>query len=386
MSTHSDPAKLPYSPGLEGVIAGESAISAVDPTAGLIYRGYDIHELAAASAFEDIVWLLLHGELPTPAEFEQVREQLAAAEPLPEPVLDMLRLLPADMHPIDVLRTGVSMLAPFDPDLSDHSHDANLRKSIRLIARLATLTTTAWRIARGNPPVPAGANITFAGRFLLGLTGREPEPWRTSAMNVVLALYAEHEFNASTFAARVTASTMSDIYAAVTSAIGTLKGPLHGGANEEAMHMLRDIASPDRAEAWVKQRLAKREKIMGFGHRVYRSGDSRVPMMRQLARNLAKQFDEEALVDICERLEAVMKREKNLYSNLDLYAAPVLYLLGVPPQLNVSVFACSRVAGWCAHVIEQHDHNRLIRPRCIYTGPPKRPLPARVAVGSAASG
>ena len=361
-----------YSPGLEGVIAGESAICQVDPAAGLLYRGYDIHELASRSHFEEVVWLLLHGELPTPAEFQDIRDELAAGE-LPEAVLSLLRLMPPAAHPIDVLRTGVSVLGGFDPELSDHSHAANVRKAVRLVARVSTLVTSAWRVSQGLGPFTGGANLTHAARYLFSLSGREPEPWMTSAMNTVLTLYAEHEFNASTFSARVTASTLADIYAAVTSALGTLKGPLHGGANEEAMNMLRDIGSVDRADAWVTERLARKEKIMGFGHRVYRQGDSRVPAMRSLARELAGRFGQGTLVDICERLEAVMEREKGLYSNLDLYAAPVLYLMGVPSALNVSVFACSRVSGWCAHVIEQHDHNRLIRPRCLYTGPPRRP-------------
>jgi 2-methylcitrate synthase/citrate synthase II len=364
-----------YSPGLEGVIAGESAISSVDAGAGLLYRGYDIHELAAQSSFEEIVCLLLQGELPTPSQLEKTREDLAAELHLPDPIVSMLRLMPAGAHPIDVLRTGVSMLASFDPALNDSSHETNLKKAMRLIAKIPTLITSGWRIAKGEEPYSPGEHLPYAARFLFSLTGVEPQPHLSSAMNRVLVLYAEHEFNASTFAARVTASTMSDIYAAITTALGTLKGPLHGGANEEAMKMLREIGSPDHAEAWVKDHLARKQKIMGFGHRVYKKGDSRVPAMRELARDLGKRLGEPQWVAICEQLETAVGREKGLCANLDLYAAPALYLMGIPPELNISVFAASRVTGWCAHVIEQHDHNRLIRPRSLYTGPARRAYP-----------
>ncbi len=364
-----------YSPGLDGVVAGETTICQVDPNAGLLYRGYDVHDLAVAVPFEDVAWLLYYGELPTPEQSETMRAGLAAQQALPAPVVDALRLFPTDAAPNDVLRTGVSMLGAFDPDLNDHSHAANLRKALRLLARVSTLVTSGWRVSQGKAPVNPGAHLTHSGRFLFCLTGREPEPWQSHAMDVVFALYAEHEFNASTFAARVTASTMADMYAAVTSALGTLKGPLHGGANEQAMTMLRQIPNPDAGEVWIKERLARKEKVMGFGHRVYRSGDSRVPVMRELAHDLGRRTGNEVWADVCERLEEVMRREKGLCANVDLYAAPVLQMLGIPWQLNTPVFACSRVAGWCAHVIEQHDHNRLIRPRSVYTGPARRDWP-----------
>jgi 2-methylcitrate synthase/citrate synthase II len=369
--------KPTYSPGLDGVVAGETEICQVDPNAGLLYRGYDVDELAPTVPFEDVVWLLLYGNLPTPQQSQQLRARLAADEALPAPVVQALRLFPADAPPNDVLRTGVSMLGVFDPDVNDHSHAANLEKALRLVARTSTLVTSSWRIAQGAAPVTPPAHLSHSARFLFCLTGREPEPWQVHAIDVVFALYAEHEFNASTFAARVTASTMADMYAAVTSALGTLKGPLHGGANEQAMTMLRQIPDPDAGEAWIKERLARKEKVMGFGHRIYRSGDSRVPVMRDLARDLGRRTGHETWADVCERLEEVMRREKNLCANVDLYAAPVLFMLGIPWQLNTPVFACSRVAGWCAHVIEQHDHNRLIRPRSLYTGHPRRPAPAR---------
>ena len=375
----ADP-KSAYSPGLEGVIAGESTICWVDPNAGLLYRGYDVHELAANASFEEVVWLLLHDDLPTPEQLGQISQQLADERTLPKPVLSALELMPRDTHPMDMLRTGVSMLAAFDPELNDHSHDANVRKAVRLIAKVSTLITSGWRIAHGEEPVPAQHDLTHAANFVYKLAGNVPESWQTEVFDTILVLYAEHEFNASTFSARVTASTMADMYAAVTTALGTLKGPLHGGANEEAMKVLVEIGSPERAEAWLKDKLARKEKVMGFGHRVYKKGDSRVPMMRDICRKLGQRFNQPQWVAICEKLEEVMEREKHLCANLDLYAAPVFHLMGVAPALNTPIFAASRVSGWCAHVIEQHDHNRLIRPRCLYTGPERRAYrPTRAA-------
>ena len=363
-----------YSPGLEGVIAGETAVCWVDPDAGLLYRGYDIHELAEHAGFEEVAWLLLRGELPTAEQAAQFTRDLAAQRALPGEVETALRQFPRSAHPMDVLRTGVSMLAAFDPELNDHSHEANLRKAVRLIARVSTLITDGWRILHGQAPVPARADLSHAANFFHGLTGQAPEPWRTKILDTILVLYADHEFNASTFSSRVTASTLADIYAAVTTGLGTLKGPLHGGANEETMKMLRDITTPDQAEAWMMERLARKEKVMGFGHRVYKKGDSRVPIMREFARQLGQRLGQEQWVPICERLESVMEREKKLCANVDLYAAPVFHLLGLPPELNTPVFALSRVSGWCAHIIEQQDHNRLIRPRSLYGGPPRREL------------
>ncbi len=368
--------KPTYSPGLDGVIAGESAICAVDASAGLLYRGYDIHELATRASFEDVVWLLLHGELPTTAEYEQIREQLAAEDRIPDAITAIFRLMPKTALPIDMLRTGVSILGTFDPKPDDLSHAANVGRAIRLIAAIPSLIATGWRIANGKPPPGPADHLTHAARFLFGLSGTPPPPAMVSAMNTILILYAEHEFNASTFAARVTASTLSDMYSAITSAIGTLKGPLHGGANEQAMNVLREVGSPQRAEEWVKRKLAAKEKVMGFGHRVYRNGDSRVSVMRELGKQLGNESGQQRWIAICEALEAVMLREKNLYANVDLYAAPVLYMMGIPHELNTPIFAAARAAGWCAHVIEQQDHNRLIRPRSLYTGPPPRHYPS----------
>jgi 2-methylcitrate synthase len=375
MSTTTTENKPAYSPGLAGVVAGETSICWVDPNAGLMYRGYDIHKVAEQANFEEVAYLLLKGELPNAQELMDFGKEIARERNLPEHVLDMLRLLPKTMHPMDVLRTGVSMLAAFDPDLNDHSHEANVRKAIRLIARVSTLITDAWRISQGKDPLDDKNDLTHAGNFLYKLTGQNPETWQVRMMDTIFILYADHEFNASTFAARVTASTLADMYAACTSACGTLKGPLHGGANEESIYMLNEIATPDRAEDWLKDALAKKKKIMGFGHRVYKKGDSRVPIMREIARDYGRRVGKENWVPICEKLEATMEREKGLCANVDLYAAPVFTMFGFPPELNTPIFAVSRVAGWCAHVIEQHDNNRLIRPRSLYVGPAERPYP-----------
>src|SRR5213592_4471669 len=365
--------KPEYSPGLAGVIAGETAICWVDPNAGLMYRGYDIHEMAQRASYEEVAYLLLNGELPNVKQLAEVRQQIAAQRSLPSPVVKMLRLLPRSTHPMDMLRTGVSMLSAFDPELSDNSHAANVRKSIRLIARVSTLITDGWRISQGEEPLPQKLDLTQAGNFFFKLNGNVPQDWQIRMLDTIFILYADHEFNASTFAARVTASTLAGIYAAVTSAVATLKGPLHGGANEESMKMLEEIGTPDRAEAWLMKKLGTKDKIMGFGHRVYKEGDSRVPAMREIARDLGKRTGKENWVPICEKLEQVMEREKQLCANVDLYAAPVFWLLGFPPELNTPLFAASRVAGWCAHVTEQHHHNRLIRPRSLYVGHELRP-------------
>lgn len=365
--------KSNYSPGLEGVIAGETAICWVDPDAGLLYRGYDIHELAAQAGFEEVAWLLLRGELPTLAELSGFSRELASCRPLPAKVAEVIRLIAAEAHPMDVLRTGVSLLGALDPDREDVSREANLRKSVRLIAQVSSLVTAAWQAARGRGPLPPKPELTHAANFLYEFSGAVPEPWQSEMFDTILVLYADHEFNASTFSARVTASTLADMHAAITSAVGTLKGPLHGGANEASLRMLEEIGSPERAEAWVMERLARKERIMGFGHRVYRQGDSRVPTMRALARSAGRRLGQEQWVPIGEKLEEVMNREKRLCANVDLYAGMVLRMLGIPAELNTPIFACARTSGWCAHVLEQQEHNRLIRPRSLYTGQPRRP-------------
>ena len=375
-----------YSPGLAGVIAGETEICWVDPNAGLMYRGYDIHEMAEQASFEEVAYLLLNGELPTVEQLGEFARQLSKERELPAAVVKMLRLMPPGTHPMDMLRTGVSMLGVFDEELNDHSHQANIRKAIRLIARVSTLVTDGWRISHDEEPLEEKVDLTQAGNFFYKLRGEIPQAWQIRMLDTIFILYADHEFNASTFAARVTASTLADMYAAVTTACGTLKGPLHGGANEESMKMLDDIQTPERAEEWLKKKLAQKAKIMGFGHRVYKKGDSRVPIMREIGRDLGERTGKENWIPICEKLEQTMEREKQLCANVDLYAAPVFTMLGFPPELNTPIFASSRVAGWCAHVVEQHDHNRLIRPRSLYTGPEMRPYPGASSNGAKASG
>jgi len=364
----SAPAKPNYSPGLEGIIAGESSICSIDSEAGLRYRGFDIYDLASNATFPEIIHLLIHKELPNAQQLEAIRKQLSAERDVPSQVIEMLRLLPKNTHPMDAMRTGTSMLASFDPELNDNSHDANVRKSIRIIAKLPNMTCAFHRLSKGKDPIAPRADLGPAANFLYMLDGKDPEEWRVKVMDALYVLYAEHDFNASTFAARTTASTLSDIYSAITSALGALKGPLHGGANEEAMKMMIDIAKPERAETWVKERLAKKGKIMGFGHRVYKHGDSRSKVLHNMTGDLGKRLNQPQWLSIGEALERTMEKEKGLYSNADLYAAPVFYMLGVPSDLNTPIFACSRTSGWCAHVIEQHDANRLIRPRSWYTG------------------
>jgi 2-methylcitrate synthase/citrate synthase II len=379
MSTEIKPA---YSPGLAGVIAGETKICWVDPNAGLAYRGYDIHEMAEQASFEEVAYLLINGDLPNFEQLGKFTRAIANERTVPKQVLEALRLMPKNTHPMDMLRTGVSMLAPFDAELNDHSHAANVRKAVRLLAKVSTLITDGYRIQHGEDPIPENLDLTLAGNFFYKLNGDVPQNWQIRMMDTIFILYADHEYNASTFAARVTASTLADMYAAVTSACGTLKGPLHGGANEESMRMLDEIKTADRAEKWMMDALAQKKKIMGFGHRVYKEGDSRVPIMREIARDLGQRMGKEQWVPICENLERTMEREKHLCANVDLYAAPVFTMFGFDPALNTPIFAASRIAGWCAHVIEQHDNNRLIRPRSLYTGPELRKYPGTPSNGS----
>jgi 2-methylcitrate synthase/citrate synthase II len=379
MTTEPKPA---YSPGLAGVIAGETQICWVDPNAGLMYRGYDIHEMAEQASFEEVAYLLLNGELPNAGQLGQFARDLASERPVPEAIHELLRLMPKGTHPMDMLRTGVSMLGAFDRELNDNLHAANIRKAIRLIARVSTLVTDGWRISQGEDPIEGKKSLTHAGNFFYKLNGEVPQSWQIRMLDTIFILYADHEFNASTFAARVAASTLADMYAAVTSACATLKGPLHGGANEESMKMLDEIKTPERAESWLKEKIANKAKIMGFGHRVYKKGDSRVPIMREIGRDLGERLGKEQWIPICEKLEETMEREKKLCANVDLYAAPVFTMLGFPPELNTPTFAAARVSGWCAHVVEQHDNNRLIRPLSLYVGPEMRPYPGATSDGA----
>jgi 2-methylcitrate synthase len=368
-------APLPgYSPGLEGVIAGESALCEVDEGAtGLRYRGYAIGDLAEQATFEEVAYLLLFGKLPSRKELGDFTALLQTQWPLPGSVEAFIGVVPPSAHPMDILRTGVSLLGMTDPDAADSSRDANLRKSVRLLAQIPILIANAHRLAHAKRQVQPSPDRSFAENLLYLLTDRHDDEQAKAmarVLNVSLILYAEHEFNASTFAARVAASTLTDLHAAVTAAIAALKGPLHGGANEAVAAMLLEIKSRDRAERWVRDALAQKRRVMGFGHRVLRKGDARAAIIKRHAEALSRTCGDTRWYDIATIVDRIMQQEKGLYPNLDFYTAVAYLLIGIPRDLYTPVFVCSRIAGWCAHIIEQQDHNRLIRPRAAYVGPP----------------
>jgi citrate synthase len=367
-----------YSPGLEGVVAGETAISTV--TGGLRYRGYPIGELAEKATFDEVAYLLLHRELPTAKQLADFQQRLAVTRRLPEPLRDLLKSLPRWTPPMDALRTSVSVLAHFDQDTPDNSHDANVRKAERLLAQIPVAVADHYRFSKGMQAVAARQDLSHAANFLYMLRGAEPTADQVRALDVSLILYAEHEFNASTFAARVICSTLSDLHSSITGAIGALKGALHGGANEKVMDILRSVGEPEQAQEWLRSAFDRKERIMGFGHRVYKTGDVRANILKEHARRLAKATNNTKWESISEIIEEAMEREKNLMPNLDWPAGRLYHSLGLDVTLYTPIFVMSRVAGWSAHVIEQLDNNRLIRPRAKYTGPEVRtvrPLPDR---------
>lgn len=359
-----------YRPGLEGIIAGETAISTIAD--GLRYRGYSIEDLAREASFEETAYLVLHGELPTADQLASFSRRLAEAAALPAAIVDTLRALPAHTSLMDVMRTGASLLAHWDPEANDNSHDANLRKVERLLAQLPVVLGTAFRLRSGHDPLTHDPALSFAGNVLWLLNGERPSQRMAHAMDVSLILYAEHEFNASTFTSRVVASTLSDVHSAVTAAIGALKGPLHGGANERVMDVLNEVGSPDRAEAWIRDALNRKLKIMGFGHRVYKTGDPRAEYLKSLCRELAAETGHQDFEKTADVIETIVRGEKKLPPNLDWPSARLYYYLGLPIELYTPLFVLSRVVGWGAHTIEQLDNNRIIRPRSRYTGPPPR--------------
>ncbi|MBX9581211.1 MAG: citrate synthase [Gemmataceae bacterium] len=362
-----------YSPGLEGVIAGETAIGTVE--GGLSYRGYFVGDLVEHASFDETAYLLLHGELPTAAQLAAFRERVAAARRLPPPLKDLLAALPKWTAPLDALRTSVSALAHFDQDASDLSHDANVRKAERLLAQIPVAIADHYHLSRGGNPLPARQELDTAANFLYMIRGTDPSPEEVKALDVSLILYAEHEFNASTFAARVIASTLSDLHCAVTGAIGALKGPLHGGANEKVVDILTAAGdTPEAVEKWVRDALARKERIMGFGHRVYKTGDVRAGILKTFARKVADAAGTAGIEDRADVIERVMAAEKNMYPNLDWPAGRLYHAMRLEIPLYTPIFAMSRITGWAAHVIEQLDHNRLIRPRALYTGPARRPV------------
>ena len=365
-----------YSPGLEGVIAGESAICQVDEgEAGLRYRGYAIGDLADRSSFEDVAYLLLYGHLPTEPELKEFSARLADNRQLPEHVRQFVKSLRPGMHPMDVLRTGISLLGLSDPDAQDGSRAANLRKSVRLLAQIPRLVAESYHVMASQQPPSPDQQGTFAEHLLnliAGHTHGEVGMAMTQALNVSLILYAEHEFNASTFSARVTASTLTDLHGAITAAVATLKGSLHGGANEAVAAMLLEIGRPERAELWLRAALASKQRVMGFGHRVLRQGDARSTIIQRHAERLSRLCNDHRWYDIAATIDRIMLEEKGLRPNLDFYTAVAYLVMGIPRELSTPLFVCSRITGWCAHVIEQQDHNRLIRPRARYTGPAPR--------------
>jgi len=358
-----------YSPGLEGIIAGTTAICYLnDDTGELLYRGYSVSDLVNAS-YEEAAYLLIYGKLPNSKEFASFSSALVKSRKLPDDVSRIIQRLPSNVHPMDVLRTVVSLLGLFDSTLQDSSNDANVNRAVRLVAQMPVLLTEFNAHVHGLKNVKPESSMTHAESFFYMLLGKKPDPKLAKIFNVSMVLYAEHELNASTFSARVTASTLTDIYSAVSSAIGTLKGPLHGGANEGVAKMLIDIDDVSRAESWVDAALARKERIMGFGHRIHRkTEDPRSVTIKRYAKELGEYLGETKWYDICFALEKKMGREKKLYPNLDLYSAVIYMLMGIPIELYTPIFVCSRVAGWCAHIIEQQENNRLIRPRSIYTG------------------
>jgi citrate synthase len=356
--------------GLEGIIAGESEICYIDGYAGILsYRGYNIHTLADNAVFEEVIYLLWYGRLPKRAELDQLKADLAAERPLPPQVVDFLASVP-DANAMDVLRTAVSMLSLFDPEAGDRSPEANARKARRLMAKTATIVTTFDRQRKKQPVLEGDRSLGFAANFLYTLTGRKPDEIMERAFDVALTLHADHELNASTFAGRVTAATLSDIYSSVTAAIGALKGPLHGGANQDVIQILLEVDSVESAVAQVKDTLDRKVKIPGFGHRVYRTEDPRATHLRVLSEELGKRTGQEKLYEISKRIEETVREYKKLNANVDFYSASTYYSLDIPVDLFTPIFAVSRMSGWTAHILEQYSNNRLIRPRADYKGNP----------------
>ncbi len=381
--------------GLEDTVAASSAICYLDGDRGILaYCGYDIHELADHATFEEICYLLWHRRLPTRAELGDLQSQLAACRGLPEPVVRLIRMLPA-ANPsnasgspraasggdsIDALRTLTSALSHYDPDAGEHSPQANARKAVRLTAQLGTLVATMGRLNAGGGLIQPDPVLGHAANFLYMLTGERPNTLATRAFDVALILHADHELNASTFAARVAAATLTDLHSATVGAIGALKGPLHGGANADVMRLLLEIgpdAAPDKVDVIIRAKLARKEKIPGFGHRVYHTEDPRATHLRQMSRELGQRAGQPAWFEISQRIEALVKAEKNLNPNVDFYSATSYHALGIPIDLFTPIFAVSRISGWTAHVLEQYANNRLIRPRAEYIGPeyPQRYTP-----------
>lgn len=353
--------------GLEGVVALESSISSIIDGV-LTYRGFHIDDLAYQSNFEEVAFLLWYGRLPKKAELDELKQQIDHYAAIPEELAKQMKTYPLDTHPMAVLRTAVSSLGMFDQEENDLSKEANLRKAIRLTAQIPTIITSYARLRNNLEPVKPKPGLGFAANFLYMLNGEEPSELATQAFDRALILHADHELNASTFAARVTTGTLSDMYSAITTAMGTLKGPLHGGANERVMAMLKEIGSTDRIHEYIQNKLNKKEKIMGFGHRVYKNGDPRAKHLREMSRQLSEKTGEPLWYQMSLQIEELVTTQKSLKPNVDFYSASVYQYLGLNEEFFTPIFAMSRVVGWTSHVLEQYENNRLIRPRAKYIG------------------
>jgi citrate synthase len=359
--------------GLEGIIANSTGLSDVLGKEGvLIYAGYDINELASKATYEEIVYLLWHGALPNRAELDELKAKLKHERELPRGVIDFIKSAPPKANPMDVMRTAVSMLGLYDSGLSDEDsrQDADHRRAISITAKIGVIAAYFHRARQGLKLPNVRDDLGEAAHFLYLLNGTEPSPEAEKTLDVAYVLHADHGMNASTFSARVTIATLSDIYSAITSAIGTLKGPLHGGANEGVIHMLLDIGSEDKVDAWVEEQLAQKKKIMGIGHRVYKVLDPRAPHLRSMAVKLSEELGEPKWIRMSERIAEIMKEKKGLNANVDFYSATVYHSLGIPTDMFTPIFAIARTSGWTAHVLEQLADNRLYRPLSEYVGPP----------------
>jgi citrate synthase len=360
--------------GLRDVVAAPSSICYIDGEKGvLVYRGYNIHELAEHSTFEEVIYLLWNGRLPKPKELEQLNSDLVANRQIPADLISLMKAFPRDAVPMDALRTTISALAFYDPERADNSLEASRRKALRLTAQFATVVAAIDRIRNGKELLDPKPELSHAANFLYMLNGKEPLDIEARALDIALILHADHEFNASTFAARVTAGTLADVYASITSAIGALSGPLHGGANEQVMKMLLEIDSVEKADKYVQDKLAAGQKIMGIGHAVYHTEDPRATYLRKMSEEIGKRQGETRWFDISRRIEDLVvaemtRKQKPIRANVDFYSASTYYMLGIPVDLYTPIFAVSRISGWTAHVLEQLGNNKLIRPRSEYTG------------------
>lgn len=365
---------LTFKAGLEDVVAGVSEICFIDGDEGrLVYRGYDIHDLVNNNAtFEEVVYLLWYGELPNKEQLAAVTKDLQENRELHPELISFMKSLPKEATPMEVLRSVVSAASMYDPDSADNSREANIRKATRLVAQIPTIVAYNERLRKGLDLVAPKKDNSIAENFLYMLTGKQPDSLEVRAFDIALILHADHEWNASTFAARVTAATLSDMYSAITSAIGTLKGPLHGGANEQVMRMLMEIGEADKAEEWIKNALAQKRKIMGFGHRVYHTEDPRATHLRKMSEEIGQRYNQTKWFEMSQIIEKVVKEQKGLNPNVDFYSASTYYVMGIDIEIFTPIFACSRISGWTAHVLEQYSNNRLIRPRADYVGIKRR--------------